>query len=284
MKTYTIKKGDTLGIIAKRFYGNSSKYKIIAEVNNISNPDKIKVGQRIKIPDVTGITINSTSNNSGIDFTSLKKYHSAFSDGIKWRLVEDGVEIKGSGIERTTGKPATVTKIWENRNQEINKWANEFQVPCELIIATIATESGNNEKARREEPGFISDEKTPHRVSVGLMQTLLSTAASVLGKEYVTAKWLEKPSNSIQAGAGYITQQAKKTNLDPPKVACAYNAGGIYHNQGEKNRWKMRQYPLGTSHHCDRFIKWYNDAVFMIEKHDIKSLFSHNDFLLSKKS
>ena len=46
MKTYTIKKGDTLGKIAKRFYGNSSKYKIIAEVNNISNPDKIKVGQR----------------------------------------------------------------------------------------------------------------------------------------------------------------------------------------------------------------------------------------------
>jgi LysM repeat protein len=282
MKTYTIKKGDTLGKIAKRFYGNLSKYKIIAEVNNISNPDKIKVGQRIKIPDVTGITIKSNSNNSGIDFASLKKYHSAFPDGIKWRLVEDGVEILGSGVERTKGKPTTVTKIWENRNKEINKWANEFQVPCELIIATIATESGNNEKARREEPGFISDVKTPHRVSVGLMQTLLSTAASVLGKEKVTSKWLEKPSNSIQAGTGYIAQQGKKTILDPPKVACAYNAGGIYHNQGEKNRWKMRQYPLGTSHHCDRFIKWYNDAVYMLEKHDIKSLFSHKDILLYK--
>ncbi len=284
MKTYTIKKGDTLGKIAKRFLGSSSKYKLIAELNNVSNPDKIKAGQKIKIPEDIEVKLKEKkSEKIEIDFSGLTKYHSAFPDGIKWRLVENGVEIKDSGIERTSGKPATVTKIWESRNKEINKWTKKFSVPCELIIATIATESGNNEKARREEPGFISDEKTPHRVSVGLMQALLSTAASVLGKEKVTAKWLENPSNSIQAGVAYISQQGKKTNLDPPKVACAYNAGGIYHNQGEKNRWKMRQYPLGTSHHCDRFIKWYNDAVFMINKHSIKPQVSHNTLFISKR-
>ena len=279
MITYKVKTGDTLGKIAKKFLGSSSKYKLIAKANKISNPDKIKVGQKIKIPVSDSDNESTNNNNSGIDFSSLKKYHSAFSDGIKWRLVEDGVEIQGNEVERTKGKPVTVTKIWESRNKEINKWAKEFSVPCELIIATIATESGNNAKARREEPGFISDEKTPNKVSVGLMQTLLSTAASTLGKEKVTAKWLEKPTNSVQAGTCYISQQAKRTNLDPPKVACAYNAGGIYFNNGEKNRWKMRQYPLGTSMHCDRFVKWYNDAVFLLKNHNIKPLISHKYLL-----
>ncbi len=281
MKTYSVKPGDTLGKISKKFFGSSSKYKLIAKFNSISYPDKIEVGQKIKIPDIE--KVKSKKGNKISTKTadiSLTKYHSAFPDGIKWKLVENGVEIKGSGIERTTGKPTTVTKIWKGRNKEIKKWAKKYSIPCELIIATIATESGNKVKARREEPGFVSDYKTPNKVSVGLMQTLLSTAASTLEKNSVTAIWLESPSNSIQAGTSYILQQAKKTKLDPPKVACAYNAGGIYHNDGEKNRWKMRQYPIGTSMHCDRFIKWYNDAVFVLKTHKKKAILTHT-FLLS---
>jgi murein DD-endopeptidase MepM/ murein hydrolase activator NlpD len=279
MKTYTIKKGDTLGKIAKQFLGDSLKFKLITELNDISDPDKIKVGQKIKIPEVEKTSTKKKKKiTSKTDYSALTKYHSAFADGIKWRLVDEGVEIKGSGIERSSGNPTTVGKIWESRNKEINKWAKKYSVPCELIIATIATESGNDEKARREELGFISDDKTPTKVSVGLMQTLLSTAASTLGKNDITAKWLENPSNSIQAGTSYIYEQSVTTKLDPPKVACAYNAGGIYRNQGEKNRWEMRQYPIGTSIHCDRFVKWYNDAVLMLKFHNIKPKISNKIF------
>ena len=46
---YTIKKGDTLWEIAKKYYGNGSKYTEIAKLNSISNPDKIKVGQKIRV-------------------------------------------------------------------------------------------------------------------------------------------------------------------------------------------------------------------------------------------
>lgn len=46
---YTIKKGDTLWKIAKKYYGNGSKYTEIAKLNSISNPDKIKVGQKIRV-------------------------------------------------------------------------------------------------------------------------------------------------------------------------------------------------------------------------------------------
>jgi hypothetical protein len=26
------------------------------------------------------------------------------------------------------------------------------------------------------------------------------------------------------------------------------------------NRWRMRQFPIGTSHHADRFVQWFNDC------------------------
>jgi nucleoid-associated protein YgaU len=49
---YTIKSGDTLSAIAKHFYGDASKYQRLFEANRevIQNPDKIFVGQVIRIP------------------------------------------------------------------------------------------------------------------------------------------------------------------------------------------------------------------------------------------
>ena len=49
-KYYTVVSGDTLWGIAKRFYGNGSRYPEIAKANNISNPDIIYVGQVLLIP------------------------------------------------------------------------------------------------------------------------------------------------------------------------------------------------------------------------------------------
>lgn len=49
-QTYTIKKGDTLGSISKKFFGTTTKWKLIAETNNISNPGAIKIGQVLEIP------------------------------------------------------------------------------------------------------------------------------------------------------------------------------------------------------------------------------------------
>lgn len=49
-KYYTVVRGDTLWSIAKRYYGNGSKYPTIAKANKISNPDRIRVGQKLLIP------------------------------------------------------------------------------------------------------------------------------------------------------------------------------------------------------------------------------------------
>jgi nucleoid-associated protein YgaU len=52
-KTYTVAAGDSLSKIAKHFYSDANKYMKIFEANKdqLSDPDKIKPGQTLKIPD-----------------------------------------------------------------------------------------------------------------------------------------------------------------------------------------------------------------------------------------
>jgi nucleoid-associated protein YgaU len=53
VKKYTVKAGDTLSTIAKKFYGDDSEYTRIYEANKDligSDPNKIQVGQELTIP------------------------------------------------------------------------------------------------------------------------------------------------------------------------------------------------------------------------------------------
>jgi nucleoid-associated protein YgaU len=51
-QTYTVQTGDTLSAIAKRFLGDADAYMDIFNANRdqLSDPDKIKPGQVLKIP------------------------------------------------------------------------------------------------------------------------------------------------------------------------------------------------------------------------------------------
>ena len=52
-KTHKVQAGDTLSKIAKQFYGDAGKYGKIFEANRdqLSDPNMIKVGQVLRIPD-----------------------------------------------------------------------------------------------------------------------------------------------------------------------------------------------------------------------------------------
>jgi nucleoid-associated protein YgaU len=51
--TYTVQAGDSLSKISKQFYGNANQYMKIFEANRnlLSNPNEIKPGQRLIIPE-----------------------------------------------------------------------------------------------------------------------------------------------------------------------------------------------------------------------------------------
>jgi len=51
---HTIKPGESLSMVAKIYYGDYKKFPIIAEFNNIPENTQVKVGQKIKVPEIEG--------------------------------------------------------------------------------------------------------------------------------------------------------------------------------------------------------------------------------------
>ncbi|MDX2510255.1 MAG: LysM peptidoglycan-binding domain-containing protein [Desulfobacterales bacterium] len=52
---YSIKSGESLARIARRYYGDESKFSIIAQYNNLTDATHIRVGQEIKVPEIEGL-------------------------------------------------------------------------------------------------------------------------------------------------------------------------------------------------------------------------------------
>lgn len=222
--------------------------------------------------------------------TPLREWHARFPGGSRWRLTPFGVEVEGLGHPRTPGKPATMAGFVSRFRDHLFAASEQFGMPVELILATMGAEGGRLMVPVRHEPGYAvhlvpglpdgatvnylnrfwrdipvesfaeADEATPHRVSIGVMHTLISTARDSVGRN-VDRRWLLDVGNSILAGSAYIAKQKVITFWDPPVVGAAYNSGGVYQNNGIKNRWRMRMYPIGTGAHVDRWVAWYNDAV-----------------------
>ena len=189
-----------------------------------------------------------------IDLATMRRTHSAFG-GRAWRLSHAGVEVSGS-VPRTKGEPATVRRIWRTWRAPIMEASDRYGVPADLIVACIATETKGDPGARRREPGFRSDEKTPDRVSYGLTQPLLSTAQWLMDDPSIGRGWLLDPGHNLKVCAAYIAWQAehKGTGFDPVKVLAAYNSGGLY--ETNRNPWHLRT----RAGHIDRGIAWFNDC------------------------
>lgn len=58
-QTHIITKGETLWSIAENYYQQGSDWKMIANANNITDPIKLEVGQKITIPSISTIPSSS---------------------------------------------------------------------------------------------------------------------------------------------------------------------------------------------------------------------------------
>jgi hypothetical protein len=194
----------------------------------------------------------------------LTQQHRQFSSSDPWRIGRDGVFVHDDAAAVCTpADEAQVRNVFNAQKAALATILSKVPVPIELIVACICAESGGKVRAERREPGCskIDPALTPGRVSVGLMQTLLSTARDSLRRPQLSLDDLRDPLVSIEAGATYIWRQARLTGFDPPLVAAAYNAGGVRFNDNRANRWRLVQYPIGTSAHVDRFVAAFNAAM-----------------------
>lgn len=92
-KSVTVQKGDTLSGIAKKYLGSTSKYKTLAKINDIDNPNLIHVGQKINL--YASSTTSSSTKNTATKKTSSNK-----------------VTIKSFGLQSDTDRTVFVTWTW----------------------------------------------------------------------------------------------------------------------------------------------------------------------------
>lgn len=264
MNTYTVRSGDTLFQIAQKFYGDGDAYHLLAAYNQLADPNALEVGQVLKIPPIEALHAGAQT---------LDTWHNYQDGTIFWRVTANGVEIKGKGLVSTAHYTRQVERIWQTYGDLIRAASEKHGMPAAVIVATISTESSGDPDAYRYEPEFYNryikgnpewrqnpyyDEPERISASYGLMQILYTTAYSVgfAGRP----EDLYDPAANLDAGAAYIASPAQQTShgWDPPKIACAYNAGSV--RPTTKNGWGMYYYPG----HLDRWIPSYNGAIAVI--------------------
>ena len=129
LPTYTIKSGDSLTLIALELYGSGNHWVQIAQANPLVDPDRLKVGQVIKLPGAPGTTpvippapiptpdrapapdvgagtqytVKENDTLSGI----AKQFYNAAS---KWQLIYEA-NRQAIGSEPGRMKPGTVLRI-----------------------------------------------------------------------------------------------------------------------------------------------------------------------------
>lgn len=227
-----------------------------------------------------------------------------FKSGAGWRflqdsriVLEDGVgnasrelqrhlEIDDDGAIRTRGEPRTMTLLLEEYGSAIVAASMMCHIPTAWIAGMIAIEADRVPGTLSFDPISIRDEDhaagdvdrelhdyraRPHRVSAGLMQTLLSTARSMndqhgwfgddgpLGASYGPAGSLDLadlcvPERSILLGTAYMRHQVDRYDADPILIVGAYNAGGLY--ETSRNPWRIRTYGVDR---IPKFVAYHND-------------------------
>ena len=99
MKTYKIKKGDTLGTIALKQLGAVGKWREIAEINNIINVNKIVAGQVLELPNIGEPEASTKKSDVIIIDEKDKVYYQYQNDATKRYLgsrFRKGISRRGS--------------------------------------------------------------------------------------------------------------------------------------------------------------------------------------------
>jgi tetratricopeptide (TPR) repeat protein len=113
---HQIQSGETLSGIAKIYYGEPEKFPLIAKFNNISDVTQIRVGQKIKIPELPGVKFSKEHA-----FVESEE-EIIFAPGIwDWEetLLETGTEKKEEKPEVKEEKTVEMDKVASYRDKGV---------------------------------------------------------------------------------------------------------------------------------------------------------------------
>ena len=173
-KSVTVQKGDTLSAIAKKYLGSASKYQYLAKINNIPNPNRIHVGQVIKL---SGSSSGSGGSSSGGTVSKPAKNSNA-------------VNITLFGLQSDTDNTLYAAWVWTKANTESYEveWTYDTGDGIWFVgnSSTNTVDNNNKELAKQSTYNIPSNAK---RVRVRVKA--ISAKKTVNNKEtsYWTANW-----------------------------------------------------------------------------------------------
>ena len=82
MTEYIVKPGDTLSKIATGKLGSAGQWRVIAELNGIINPDRIRVGQRLQLPGAVTEVPSVVNTSEGVQAVSKERVRISVEDRV----------------------------------------------------------------------------------------------------------------------------------------------------------------------------------------------------------
>ncbi|MCJ8270571.1 MAG: LysM peptidoglycan-binding domain-containing protein [Psychrosphaera sp.] len=129
MTIHIVQPGETLAMIAKKYLGEFSLYSVIAEANNISDPDKISCGTELTIPDLQVATTDAEQ------FTTVA---AVFPDAPKAMLKQDQLQQI-----LNTNDDQRVDRYLDGLNSSFDRYQINTPLRIAHFLAQVCHESNN---------------------------------------------------------------------------------------------------------------------------------------------
>jgi hypothetical protein len=131
--------------------------------------------------------------------------------GPQARWLADGrIEVEEQGTP-TTKLPAAMSQWYP----EIAKAAAKYDIPAQLIVGVMATESKGDPKA------------LSYAGAAGLMQLMPDTANGLAKRTVSLNELLSNPALNIDLGVKFMRELWDRYKGNPIKIAAGYNAGSV---------------------------------------------------------
>jgi len=158
MSSYIVKPGDTLSKIATITLGSAGKWRIIAEMNGILNPDKIRVGQRLQLPGEVIEVPGVINTSEGVRRVSKERVRISIEHNVVYAMPLVKPEkifigrLHRKGLYRLgLREPETFIANHREKLQEVNLTESEVNV-----ISATAENEGNLDAVNTWDNQFIS--------------------------------------------------------------------------------------------------------------------------------